>query len=516
MNSPRGASGRLRVAEIVQPAHLWVPERVGSYGDEACDLARLAGRELDEEQELAVDAMLSYGPGGRWAAFEGAVIEARQNGKTGGVILPVVLFDLFLLPPDRIVWTAHIFRTARDAFNDIIGLIDGCAELSRRVKKVSSSHGEEYIELHNRAKLEFLARSKGGGRGLGGKRLVMDEALYLGAESMGALIPTLAARSANGDPQITYGSSAGVKTSDHLRALRDRGRRGGDPSLVWVEWCAPGGWDNPGCAEGAECSHVVGTAGCALDNEKLWPLANPALGRRITYEYVRRERRALPPEEFGRERLGWYDDPVGVTAVPLESWTECVDEESAPTSRPVLAIDVAPASRSAAIVAAMWRPDGMPHLEVVAHAPTADWVAIRCAELAKHRPLDWVLDPAGPAGALLPDLMQVGIEPRQLSSRDLGQACEAFAAAVTGRALRHLADPVLARAIAGAGKREIGDGLWAWSRRRSESDISPLVAATIAHWGLSVSPPEQAPAPAPQVVTTNVRSETNTLATAGF
>jgi hypothetical protein len=83
------------VPDSVQPAHLWIPPRLGSYGDEAVDLARLAGRELDAEQEVAVDAMLSYGPGGRWAAFESAIIEARQNGKTGGVLLPVVLFDLF-------------------------------------------------------------------------------------------------------------------------------------------------------------------------------------------------------------------------------------------------------------------------------------------------------------------------------------------------------------------------------------------------------------------------------------
>lgn len=501
---------------LVRPAHLSVPPRLGSYGDEACDLARVAGRELDEEQELAVDAMLSYGPRGRWAAFESAVVEARQNGKTGGVLLPVVLFDLFLLPPDRIVWTAHLFRTARDAFNDFVGIIEATSELSRRVKKITYANGEESVELNSGAKLEFLARSKGGGRGLGGKRLIMDEALYLPAESMGALIPTLAARSVTGDPQLNYGSSAGVLASDHLRSLRDRGRKGGDPSLVWVEWCGPGGWDDPGCAEGPECPHTVGTEGCSLDDETLWPLANPALGRRITYEYIRSERRALPPEEFGRERMGWFTEPAGVGAVPLEAWTDCADEESKPAGRPVFMIDASPGSRSAAIVAAMYRPDGFPHLEVVAHGPGTDWVAARCAALTRHKPLDWVIDPGGPAGALLADLLAVGIEPRQMSARDLGQACEAFAAAVTGKALRHLDDPVLARAIVGAGRRDIGDGLWAWSRRKSETDISPLVAATGAHWGLSVSPPPEAPAPPPLVELVGRHSETHDLATAGF
>jgi hypothetical protein len=504
------------VPEAVTPAYLNVPPRIGSYGDEACDLATLYGRAPDAEQQISIDAMLSYRPGGRWAALESCRIEPRQNGKTGGEVLPVVFFDLFLMPPDKIVWTAHLFRTAREAFTDSVQLIDGCHTLAKRVKKITYANGEEAIELHNGGKLEFLARSKGGGRGLGGKRIVMDEALFLSGEAMGALLPTLAARSVTGDPQIMYASSAGVLGSDHLRGLRDRGRKGDDPSLVYVEHCAPGSWDQPHCELGPECPHTVGTDGCALDDESLWKLANPAVGRRITIDYIRAERRALPPEEFGRERLGWFTEPVAVGSLPLEAWAECADESSRPSGRPVFMVDASPGSRSAAIVAAMYRIDGFPHLEVVAHGPGTDWVAARCATLARHKPLDWVIDPGGPAGGLLPELLAAGIEPRQMSSRDLGQACEAFTAAVTGRAVRHLADPVLARAIVGAGRRDIGDGLWAWSRRKSETDICALVAATGAFWGLSVSPPPTPPPPTPQVTSTNAGSETNALATAGF
>jgi hypothetical protein len=493
-----------------------IPPRQDSYGEGAAQLMEVAGRPLDAEQRLAVDAILSFRPGGRWAALESCIIEARQNGKTGGVLLPVVLWDLFMMKPDRIVWTAHLFRTSRDAFNDVVFLVENSDTLARRVKKITYANGEESVELHSGAKLEFLARSKGGGRGLGGKRIVMDEALFLSAEAMGALMPTLAARSMNGDPAIMYGSSAGVLGSDHLRGLRDRGRKGNDPSLVYLEWCAPGSWDQPGCTAGPECSHTVGTEGCALDDETLWPQANHALGRRISYDYVRSERRALPPEEFGRERLGWHSDPA-VGGVPLETWTDCADGESKPFGRPVFMVDASPGSRSAAIVAAMYRPDGYPHLEVVAHGPGTDWVAARCAALAKHKPLDWIIDPGGPGGALLPELLAIGIEPRQMTTRDLGQACEAFSAAVADRALRHLGDPLLARAINGAGRRDIGDGLWAWSRRKSDTDITSLVAATGAHWGLAVQPPPKAPPPSPVVIGDgSYTSETDDLATAGF
>ena len=72
-----------------------------------------------------------------------------------------------------------------------------------------------------------------------------------------------------------------------------------------------------------------------------------------------------------------------------------------------------------------------------------------------------------------------------MKTRDVGQACSALQAKASGQALRHLGDPILAAAIAGASRRDIGDGLWAWDRRRSDVDICPLVAATGALWGLS-------------------------------
>jgi hypothetical protein len=39
----------------------------------------------------------------------------------------------------------------------------------------------------------------------------------------------------------------------------------------------------------------------------------------------------------------------------------------------------------------------------------------------------------------------------------------------------------MAAAIQGAVKRQVGES-WAWSRRSSAVDISPLVAATLALW----------------------------------
>ena len=44
----------------------------------------------------------------------------------------------------------------------------------------------------------------------------------------------------------------------------------------------------------------------------------------------------------------------------------------------------------------------------------------------------------------------------------------------------------MTKAVDGAGQRPIGDGLWGWSRSKSDADICPLVAATLALWGFAM------------------------------
>ena len=66
-----------------------------------------------------------------------------------------------------------------------------------------------------------------------------------------------------------------------------------------------------------------------------------------------------------------------------------------------------------------------------------------------------------------------------IGGADVARACGALVDAVTGRQLRHIDQPPLNVAVANAGDRPLGDA-WAWSRARSDVDISPLVAVTFA------------------------------------
>ena len=467
---------------MIEPAFVSIPDRVGSHGDEAADVSAMYGRPLWDEQKFALDVMLSANADGRWSAAEAAIVEARQNGKTAGVIMAAVMYDLFILNADRIIWTAHLFNTAQEAFEDARKIIESTPEFSRRVKKVNLSNGEEGIYLHSGASLEFLARSKGGGRGLGGKRVIFDEALFLKPEMIGALMPTLSARSMTGSPQIVYGSSAGLVESEQLRLLRDRGRAG-DKSIAYVEWCAPGSLLEPGCVH-AGCGHEAGTPGCALDDEALWQAANPALGVSISLDWIRAERAAMPAAEFARERLGWWDEPGELAVFPGQLWESC--EEWPLVEQPgklVFAVEIKPDRSAGVIVAAGLRPDGRALVEVVESRPGVSWIVPKLSELArKWRPGDLILDPGGPSGSLMKELDAARIKPKLTGAREFGQACGAFFDAVHNRKIVHLGQPELSAAIGSAAQRKIG-AAWGWDRY--VDDAAPLVAASLAFWGVT-------------------------------
>jgi phage terminase large subunit-like protein len=465
---------------LVEPAHCTFPAYDRTLGPEVAELAELAGFVPDAEQRLALDLIFALGPGGQPLTLECALCVGRQNLKTG-VLKMAVLGKLFVLEQRLVTWSAHEFATSAEAFRDLRELIEGCHYLDRRILKFKEGHGDESIELTTGQRVIFKTRTRSGGRGLTGDTVIMDEAMFLQPSHMGSLFPTLSARP---EPQVLYGGSAGLAESAVWRALRDRGRAGGDPTLCWLEWCD----DLPGACATPQCQHLIGLPDCQLDDEVRWARANPTLGKRITVTFVRGERRALPPAEFGRERLGWWDDPAEESASLLADWLECADPESTAPGRPVLAVDASPGSRSAAIVAIARRPDGLPHVEVVESRPGVEWVAGRCRELRKHDPQEWVLDPSGPAGGLVADLTGAGIEPHLMTAREMGQACEFLASTLTDRGLRHLDDPVLRQAVAGAGRRDVGDGMWALSRKRSDVDICSLVAAAEGLWRLANRP----------------------------
>jgi hypothetical protein len=152
---------------------------------------------------------------------------------------------------------------------------------------------------------------------------------------------------------VLYGSSAGHEDSEVLRKVRDRGRKGGPGAPAYVEWCAPGSFDEPGCADPG-CQHLIGFPGCSLDVPENVQAANPMAGRRITWEYLAQEREEVqPPTKFARERLGWWDNPLSdLQPISVEAWEALIGDAPQTDADPYFFIDCSPNLKSASIAGA--------------------------------------------------------------------------------------------------------------------------------------------------------------------
>ncbi|WP_433252895.1 hypothetical protein ACQPYK_08625 [Streptosporangium sp. CA-135522] len=463
-----------------------VPPYARTSGPDVAELAERAGLVLDPWQRLFLDDALAEDERGKWVCFECGIIVSRQNGK-GGIFEARVLGGLFLFDERLILYSAHEFKTASEFFLRIKSLIDGSDDLRRRVRKVITSHGDEGIELLSGQRLRIIARSRASGRGFSGDCNIMDEAFNLGPAQIGALMPTM---SAMPNPQLYYGSSAGFEDSFQLGTVRARGITGGDPSLCFCEWSVPD--DTLSALEGKPLAEVRK----ALADPRLHAMANPALGIRISSEFVLKELRSMDPETFARERLsiGTYPtEDAGWQIISEETWTAREDPESRRTGRVAFSLDITPDRTMGAIAVGGRRADGLLHSEVIDHQRGTGWMVERAVELVeRHDPIAVVVDAAGPAGNLIADLQNAGIEVLVPTVREVGQACTGFYDAVMQDRVRHLGQAALTAAVAGAGKRTIGDGAWAWDRRHAAVDICPLVAATNAVWAV-VTQPESDP-----------------------
>jgi hypothetical protein len=437
---------------------------------------------------MILSDIFAKGAGGRSAAFEIAVVAPRQNLKTG-VKKQAALGWLFVTDERLVVWSAHEWDTVKEAFRDLDELITGSDALRRRVKHIYRGNGDEAIELLSGARLIFKTRTKVGGRGLSGRKVILDEGFALRAMHMGALFPAL---SAQPDPQVLYGSSAAQSESEILHAIVARGRAGDDPRLAYTEFCAPP--PSEACAAGDSCTHALTAVGCGCDDPANWAKANTAVTRgRITQEYIAGERRALPPAEFGRERMGWHDTPAdGLSALDAAAWAACADPRSQVADPVALGLDVAPDASSAAIAVGGRRGDGLGHGELADHRPGTGWLVARAVEIAgRCNPCVLVINPAGAAGALEKELAEQGFRTspgpgerllQVVPAREYAQACGALAGDVVNGRWRHLDQAPLNAAAAGVRTRPMADA-WAWSWKGALADISPLAAVTLARHG---------------------------------
>ena len=462
------------------PRILVAPDYVSSTGAEAIELAALAGLELDPWQALVLEQALGEADDGRWAAVEVGLCVPRQNGKNA-VLEARELAALFLnydRPRDErehlVIHSAQQFKTAKEHFLRLLGLIEGTPMLSRRVERVVRTHGEEAIHLRNGNRILFFARTKSAGRGFTAPLLVFDEAMYINQAATGAQIPTMVTI----DNRQRWYTGSAVDETVHpdgvvFARIRERALAGDDPRLAYFEWSLD--VERPELVEPWQ-----------LADEDNWARSNPGHGIRISSEAIADELRALDRRTFSVERLGvgaWPPtEPEQGQIISAERWAGLVDERSEIAGRIAFAYDVSPDRTSAAIAAAGRREDGRMHVEVIDHERGAAWVVPRLVQLRSRWQSSSVgADGYGPAGALVHRLEEQGVNVQALGATDAAKACGLLVDLVNDDQLRHLGSGELASALRGATSRPLGDA-WAWSRKHSNVDITPLVAVTNAVW----------------------------------
>lgn len=467
------------------------PAAVDSFGDEVTAwLAEAAGLVMEPWQAAGLRTMLSTRADGKWACFEYGEICARQNGKTL-LFMARALAGLLLLGEQLVIWSAHEYKTAMRSFLDLRNVLytlgervrDNVIAIDGVEVKVNNTNGEESFErLDTGAQIKMVARSKGSGRGFSIDCLLIDEAFAFTRPQQSALMPTLSARP---NPQICYASSPPLDrwSGEPLFALRRRAESGGDGALGWRDWGLSGDLDE--LARMSEDDRVV-----FLDDRERWAATNPALGRgRVSEESILRNRRTLSDEDFARECLGVWPVPAAEAGgeIPPVSWRAAADSESQFSGRPAFAVDIPDDRSGASILLAARRPDGLAHLEVFDDRAGLGWVVDRCAELhARAEPVAFAVDPTSPAGSLTMEMRARGLTVVEVTGREYVQACGEFFDAVIDGRVRHRDQPQLNRAVAVAKRRDVGDGAWAWARRRSGADIRAVVAATLAYHALVV------------------------------
>lgn len=487
------------------------------------------GYDLDEWQEWWLAEATGTRPDGKWAAFENYLVVSRQNGKNQCLEVRE-LGGLFVFGEKMIIHTAHEFKAAAEHFRRVRDVVTGYDELRKRVKSVTTSHGDEAIELRPAptlvfgsggkmvrksvtARLRFLARSRGSGRSFTADCVVYDEAMILSDEQVGASMPTM---SAVANPQMIYTASAGYKDSVQLGSVRRRVIRR-DPTLMGAEWSISPHTD--GCPRDEISGRSTnGYVVCALhddrDDPRSWARSNPALGTRISFRHVAQEMASMSTVTFDRERLGvgdWPAEDEAWSVISKEHWEACSMPDPGGATRPVVfAVDVDPDMLSASIAAAWYRPEpilaeghvpGTENLREVrneravieipqgCHRDGVAWVIPRLTELQrKWRPAGVAIPRNGPAAGLIDDAEKAGIEVMKMSSADEAAAFSLIVTAARSKAVAHLGQehaPGMWHAVARAETRDVGDGGHAWSRRDSESDITPITAGTDALWGLN-------------------------------
>ena len=414
-------------------------------------------------QQMVLDVGLELDPTSGLPAYREIICTLmRQNGKsslTAGVMAHRA--TLWQPQPQRVAYSAQDGSAARKKLiEDVAAGWQRSPVVGRLIDKVLRGVGYEGVIFATGSRIDVIGSSESAGHGRTLDLAIIDESF---ADSdfrrESAISPAMATRR---DAQVWNVSTAGTDASVFLRRKIDAGRSavaantGG--GVAFFEWSV--GTDED------------------VDDPATWWRNMPALGWTIGEDTVRHARASMSDGEFRRGFCNQWT-VASERVIPAAVWDVANRVDVAPGGNMFFALDVNP-ERTAACLAVVG--DGAPiTAEVIEHRPSVGWVVERTAEvLARWPGCSVVVDARGPAGSLVPDLKRVGVRVVELPPTEVQHACAAFFDDLANGRLCIRRNAALDVATLAVTRQTIGDA-WRWARRDS-SDITPLMAVTLATW----------------------------------
>jgi hypothetical protein len=457
----RGSCWRVfLVTELVAAPPRFCTRRTdrASYGGEVAKLARILGFEPMLHQLLFWEIALEH-DAGVLAYKEVIWTIARQCGKSVALFC-LLLWRCLRWPGQVVSYGAQTGMDARSMLADVHWPRLSQSPLGELVTFRRQS-GHEAILCENGSRLGLIASSEKSGHGSTLDTAVLDECwAHADFRLEQATRPAMVTRK---NAQLYSVSTAGTQQrSPYLWSKVQTGRQaveaGVTEGIAFLEWSAEADAD-PSLPE-------------------TWRQAIPALGVTIDEDTVRGDFLGMPRHEFQRSFLNQWTTAMAESVVELEVWEALAEPDAPRPETLILGVDVSPKSKSAAIAAAGVH-DGHLIASILEHGEGTQWVAGRLEGL-KH---ELGAEIIGDRKALSPIWDELeALDVVEIDTAEAAEATSYFLDLVGRGKLRHRGEKELAVALDGAALRPLGDS-FAWSRKGSGVDISPLCAVTAAVFG---------------------------------
>ena len=455
-------------SDVCRPLHSTPrsPDR-RTLGPALAEVADALGIRLMPWQRHVADVALELRPDGRPAYRQVVLSVPRQSGKST-LLLALVMHRMLAMGPAKIAYCAQTGADGRKKLEqDYLPAIKR-SPFAKMVRPKLTNGQEQIVVERTGSRMLIVPPTATSVHGQTLDLAIIDEAFaFVDDVVEQAMKPTLATRP---DGQFWVVSTAGTAASHYLWHKIETGRQmagSTDSGVALFEW---------GAGEDVD-----------VDDESTWPSFMPALDHTIPIEVVRAEKATMPRSEWLRAFCNRWTNASHDAVIPLASWQACCDPASVAGDRLVFAADVTPDRSMSAMAVASVRPDGLTHLEIVDHHQGTAWLAGRAADLVARWGGSVMLDAGGPAGSLVHDLGARGVPVSAVAAGDVGKACGWLLDQVLASRVRHIGQRPLDVAVEAASRLTVGDS-WRWSRRSSAVDISPLVASTLALWGVTNQP----------------------------